>query len=514
MIRLARIFQDGMVLQRQKAIRIWGDSDCRQCLTVRLNNDVVYEGACAEGEFSFALPPQEAAKGVTLVVASEKESLTFTNVDIGEVWVAGGQSNMEFPLRYDAKATSMIAFANDVHIRFYDVGKYSFEGEEAEGFKDAGSMDKWLPFTPENAGVFSAVGLYFAKDLSKALGVPIGIVGCNWGGTTASTWLDESYLRQNPSLMPYLDEYESAVKKLDVEKYKEQGKSARRLIASKNMQKMTENMMRGTSHFFDTIRALPFVLKVISYTTTKGPADPNRPAGLYHTMTEKIIGYSCRGVIWYQGENDEGKADVYDELFTAVIRCWRDAWNDKLPFLFVQLAPYGKSQLGTGKNFPIIREKQAWVSKHVENTYMASIMDCGMKNDIHPKNKQPVGERLALMARGKIYGEDILCEPPELSSVSLKQGIITLGFVNTGDGLRLKGEKLGGLRVVVDGKPLGGFDVQVKHDCLEIRNGKFIVGALVKLLFAWVGYCEVNLLNSAGLAAKPFKTEGKIHEIR
>ena len=510
MIKLARIFQDGMVLQRQKPIRIWGETDRAQRLSVRLNEEAVFEGEFAAGEFSLSLPPREAARDLTLTLSGEAETLALRRVDIGEVWIAGGQSNMEFPLRFDAEADAVIPPANDAHLRFYDVGKYSFDGEEAEGFKDAGGMDKWLEFKPENAGYFSAVGLYFAEDLRAALDVPVGIVGCNWGGTTASAWLDESYLRGNQRLSSYLDEYEAAVEKLDIPKYEKRGREARRLLASEPAVRMVENMMRGTPRFTETLRALPAAIKAIAFILTKGPVDPNRPGGLYRMMVRKIAGYSCRGVIWYQGESDDVKAAVYGELFAAVISCWRAAWRDDLPFLFVQLAPFGKTLSGSGEKFPAVREQQEWVSKNIAKTYMVSIMDCGMKGDINHKHKRPVGERLALMARGKLYGEAVLCEPPELSGAGLDKGAVTLNFAHSGGGLILRGECLNALKIIVNEREIKNPIVQVNGGCIKIQSREIAEKSKVELFFAWEGYCEVNLYNSAGLAAKPFKWAGQV----
>jgi sialate O-acetylesterase len=273
---------------------------------------------------------------------------------------------------------------------------------------------------------------------------------------------------------------------------------------------MQDNMLQGVSKLSETLQALPAVLQVIGYTATKGPADPNRPAGLFNTMVKTIAGYSCRGVLWYHGESDADKAENYADLCSAVIRCWRDSWQEELPYLLVQLAPYEKSQLGSGEKFPVIREQQESVSKNTPGTYLVSIMDCGEKNDIHPKRKRPVGERLALLARGRIYGEPLLCDPPELSSASFNKDAITLRFADAGEGLRLEGPLFSALKIKVGGKAVSGFSVQIDNDSIEIRSGEFKARAHVEVFFAWSGYCEVNLFNSAGLPAKPFRIAGEI----
>ena len=145
-----------------------------------------------------------------------------------------------------------------------------------------------------------------------------------------------------------------------------------------------------------------------------GPYHINRPGGLYHMMLEPLHSFPIKGVIWYQGESDAGHADIYDTLLETLITDWRQKWNDDFPFLFVQLAPFGIWLECTSENYSVVREKQQLVSDTVPNTGMVSIMDIGSYYDIHPKEKMEVGRRLALLARGKVYGEDILCESPRL----------------------------------------------------------------------------------------------------
>lgn len=166
-----------------------------------------------------------------------------------------------------------------------------------------------------------------------------------------------------------------------------------------------------------------------------GPYNVGRPGGLYHQMLETIIPCGARGVLWYQGESDEGHADIYDRLFEAMIGCWRESFCQELPFLFVQLAPYGTWLGGTGEKYPELRRRQEMVSRRVPGAYMTSVMDLGMYEDIHPKHKKEVGERLALLARGKVYKEELLCEPPALLGAERKGKKITLHFAHAGVGL-------------------------------------------------------------------------------
>lgn len=504
MIRLARIFQGGMTLQRQKPIKIWGNTDCTQQVSVKLNDSMVLENVTIDGDFVLTIPPQEATEGATLSISGPVDTVALSNLDIGEVWIAGGQSNMEFLLRYDAEGKTQIANADDDHFRFYDVGEYTFPEEEEMGCKDNAGWDKWLTFKPQYAQYFPAVGVYFARQLRETLDVPVAIIGCNWGGTTASSWMDETYLKGDSDLNTYLDDYAKATENLDMEAYLQKHNAHLALGKDPKVAQALERTLAGAVTTWDMIRAIPTLRKLAKYAIPMGPRNQNSPGCLYHSMLKQIAGISARGVIWYQGESDEAKAQMYDKLLTAMIHCWRDTWQDELPFLIVQLAPFGEWMGNKADNYPVLRQKQEIVSKTVPGCYMASIMDAGMEKDIHPKQKRPVGERLALLARGKIYGEDILCEAPELLNAEVSEGAVELKFANTGSGLQIKGKKLNAIELTVDGSKIKS-KVSVKKDTLRIRADSIHMASKVEIRFAWTGYCEVNLYNSANLPAKPFK---------
>lgn len=506
MIQLARIFQNGMTLQRHKPIRIWGNTDCPQQVTVCLNGKELLSGVSIENDFSLELPAQEAAINATLTITGSSDVVELKNVDIGEVWVAGGQSNMEFLLRYEAEGKKQIKEANDVHIRFYDVGEYSFPEEESYTKKENACWHKWVPFVPEWAEYFSAVGLYFAKVLRATYDVPVAIVGCNWGGTTASSWTEESYLAADEDLKSYLDDYEKTREDQDVEAYNRRHDETLEFMASKEMVAAMDKVMIGKLSLWDNIKAIPILIKIAKHPMAIGPRNHNSPSCLYRMMVKQIAGFSSRGVIWYQGESDENKADMYDKLFSTMIRCWRDAWKEELPFLFVQLAPFGSWMGATGEKYPILRQKQEWVSKNVPNTYMASIMDAGMEKDIHPKNKKVVGERLALLARKNVYGENILCEAPEFESAEVADGELKLYFTHVGEGLHILGKQLNALELVVDGDLVTKYKAFAKGNVLSIQTHEIKKASRVDVNFAWTAYCEVNLYNSAKLSAKPFQT--------
>ena len=335
---LADIFGDHMVLQRNKPLKIWGESCQAQVIRVLINDIEIASTDVAAGRWMITLPPMEAGRQITLRVMGESNSYTYQDVAVGEVWLAGGQSNMEFLLAYDAEAKEVIPEANNPDIRFFDCPKIKFEGQELED--DMSQYGFWRPLNPVNAPFYTAVGFYFANQLHKRYHVPIGIVGCNWGGTSAATWMDAGYLQDDELLSVYVDAYETGLKNLDLDRYYQAEESQRRTMSLPPVKRFMNYIMkhtpRGVRRLFISIP----VRRSLNKSQQLGPRSENRPGGLFHTMLEKIIPYTVQGVIWYQGESDDLKAELYARLFSTLIRCWRDRWEDELPFLFVQLAPY------------------------------------------------------------------------------------------------------------------------------------------------------------------------------
>lgn len=505
MLKLAEIFQDHMILQRTMPIRLRGTSDCQQQVAVWLNDRLIFKDQIPKGTFTLELAGQEAMEDAVLTLeGGSGERLTFSHVDIGEVWIAGGQSNMEFLLQYDREGEAAAKLPADTHLRYYEVGKYAFEGEREEGLKDGSRWDCWKAFSPENAPWYSAVGVYFALQLRERLKVPVGIIGCNWGGTTAAAWMDRELLARDDVLRVYTDEYENTTKNLDMEKYLAKNLMIRRRSANPavaaNQAKVMKNENTRKPGWRDRLLA-----KLYSRGLMCGPHDENRPGGLYETMLKKIAGFGCAGVVWYQGEADEGHADIYSRLFSQLIECWRKDWNQRLPFLFVQLAPFEAWMGCTGKNFPQVRQQQQWVEDHVTDAYMASIMDVGSRYDIHPKEKRPVGQRLAALALNKIYGEPVGCEAPRLGSIRKIEGQLIVSFINAGNGLKLgEGNGLEELFCVLKGGRKLDCRVTVDGEQIRLISDAVTPGGEYSVSFGYMPYMKMPLYNRDGLPAKPF----------
>jgi sialate O-acetylesterase len=236
-----------------------------------------------------------------------------------------------------------------------------------------------------------------------------------------------------------------------------------------------------------------------------GPLDRNAPSALFKYMVKPIAPYGVSGVIWYQGESDTAHADVYDQTMAAVIDSWRGLWQEDLPFLMVQLAPYeGLPGFPPAINYGPLRAQQDKVTRDRPLVYVTNVMDAGMRQDIHPKQKKEVGERLALLARGKVYQEPIVCEAPQVSACEKRDSKIIISLDNCGDGLQRMKPDIGALEVVAAGEHLRGCRVSVLKNQLLIRAKTLRTAGDITVRYGMRNYCQCNIKNSAGIPVKPF----------
>jgi len=511
------LFQEGCVLQRGKPIRIWGDGQEGKRVSAELNGKKAY-ALVENGRWECELPAMEAMRDLTLRIACEGEEELIENVSVGEVWIAGGQSNMAYEIRFDASFEEMKALPMDSDIHMFNVPRLAYPGQ----VKDTPDSGFWFQEGDAAWEFFSAPAYAFARSLSPKLGVPIGIIGCNWGGASASVWVKEEYMAEEP-LRVYLREYEEKSAGRDPEELKRQAEAFYRAEESPEHKKAMDDLLYGLSLAEQEEwkkrpgAALP--------ENAMGPYNVGRPGSLYHTMLTRIAPYSARGVIWYHGESDAHHAEIYDRLLGAVTRCFRDSFRQELPFLLVQLAPFGRWLWCRGEKFPELRYRQELASRKLPGVYLTSIMDLGMYEDLHPKRKKEVGERLALLALGKIYGRDILCECPELREAGRKGEELVLSFEHAGAGLWIKEEepeaeaeaampsaltgpeemKLGFL-VSCQGKRFEISRVEPLNDrvLLEVPG---LPDLPCQVSFGELPYLRARIFNSAGLPLKPFHVE-------
>lgn len=503
-LTLAPIFQNHMMLQRDKPIHVWGQGPEDAWITVCLTGSRTMTQV-RDHCWHCVLPPHPAAREVELTVLCDIPGFPvkkITDVSIGDIWLAGGQSNMEYFLRYDAHWEELKNTPVNPDIHMYNVPRLAFEGQQ----KDTADSGHWFREQDPAWETFSAPGYCFARAIQPILNIPVGIVGCNYGGTPACAWVPEDVLAGDESLNIFLREYEQEIAGKDPAQLRKETLQGYAYEDSPFHVEEWKSMMYGLSReeqltWQKEHQGDPQI--------PMGPLHKWRPCGLYHQMIEDLAPFSLKGVLWYQGESDSGHASLYAKMFSSLISCWRHIWKDELPFLFVQLAPFGEWMDCDSTGYPEVRRCQELVSRTVPKAYMTSIMDLGMYWDIHPKHKKEVGERLALLARGKVYGEDLLCEPPEFVSARREENRLILTFSKTGTSLELRGNSVNGLDIDISPDSACPKEKPVLKSCsvtpdtlvLEFDQ---LPDAPLTIKFAETGYVQVNLFNSAGLPAKPF----------
>lgn len=502
----AMIFGQHMILQRDKPIPVWGRSVRGDTVTVTLNGQT--QTACAQrGEWRVTFPPMQATEQTEMTIASAVtgERVTFGDVAIGEVWIAGGQSNMEFLMKYDEEAQTVCAGPADRGLRFFRYPQTSFLGNlERDVFPDDGFWRVWD--SADDRGFFSAPAAYMGLQLRRTLGVPVGFVGCNWGGTPAAAWTAPEDLRANPALRPVLDWQEKVCAELDWPAY-EAGALQPAEDPTPERQALTDALMMGGDPdvlFRDNPPQppegfTPFV---------PGPKAAIRPGGLYQQILRHVAPYAVRGAVWYQGEDDDmrGWHAFYDESMKTLIASWRKLWGSELPFFQVELAPMDVG-MGKANDYATIRAKQRAAMDATPGVHDVCIMDAGDARNIHPRKKRPVGERLALLARKYVYGEQaLLADSPRLTGAERCADGVVLRFSDSGDGLNWRDQPHASLVVEADGARVAP-DVSVRSDALTLRSGALATAKRITVRYCEENYCEATLFNSAGLPAFPFTAE-------
>lgn len=502
MLELAQIFQSNMVLQRDKAIKIWGKADADVIVNITIQGKQTETMADGNGNFSVEIDPLTTSVEESMVVTSGQSELKLDHIAVGEVWIAGGQSNMEFYMEFEKHIEEEREQCNNAQVRFYDVPKIAFEGQ-GEAF-DYSKMGIWRTSTRKNIGYYSAVGYFFEKELNLALDVPVGIVGCNWGGTRAASWMNTETVKKVGKL--WIAEYEKASAGVDMCKFFEEQKHLPINDCGSQIDNPFYKFMMPKTHTQEEI--IDFLQQFGgNKEDVNNPLCPqNIPGGLYKYMLQTIAGFANRGVIWYQGESDddiEGGQKIYGKMLGALIQDWRELWGDELPFLIVQLPGWERWLDNVNNDYRTIRKEQERVTEQIANTYLCSIGDVGEQFDIHPKDKKTVGTRLAKLALGHIYGKRIMCDAPRLFEGKRQGNSIVLTFNYTGAGLKIKGNKINALDITANGNVIDS-EVSISYNKIIVQFNK-IPNDPVKISFAQNAWYQINLYNSAGIPAIPFE---------
>jgi len=482
-VKLPAIIGDNMVLQRGKTTTMWGWGEPGEQIMVSVSwLSMAWEiTADHTGKWTFKMNPPRTA-GPHEMTLSGKNTIKLKNILVGEVWVCSGQSNMQMSVRSSANAEQEISKADYPNIRLFSVERKVADSPQTN------CVGNWSVCSPQTVPGFSAAAYFFGRELHQQLDVPVGLIHTSWGGTPAEAWTRRDVLESEADCMPILQRFDEAMAKYPEEKKK----------YDESLIKWKEAVETAKAEGKEPPRrpGPPF-----------GPGNPHSPAGLYNAMIAPLIPYGIGGAIWYQGESNAGRAYQYRKLFPAMITNWRSDWGQgTFPFLFVQLANFmAVDAEPVDSAWAELREAQL-MTLALPNTGMAVIIDIGEADDIHPKNKQDVGKRLALWALAKTYGKDLVYSGPVYKSMKVEGNKIILDFEHVGGGLAAGGgEPLKGFAIAGADRKFVWADAKIDGNTIVISSDG--VSEPVAVRYGWANNPICNLTNKEGLPATPFRTD-------
>ena len=453
-ISLATIFSDHMVLQQDSSVKIWGMTDPGTEIVVKFIDQTASGTANARGQWSVSIQTPKAGGPYKLEVSAKagEPKIVLTDVMVGEVWICSGQSNMEWPVEAASNPEKEIDAAKEfANVRLFTIEHHAMTQAQSE----FGKCEQWSVCSPETVRKFSAAAYFFGRKLNKELNIPIGLVDSSWGGTACESWTSIDAMQDVPEFEPLLKHWRE----------------------------------------------------------TEDPTNPNRPSNLFNGMISPLKGFVVRGVVWYQGEANVERGRQYAQLFPRMIGCWRKtlAEGRPMPFLFVQIAPF-RYQSAPPEALPEIWDAQLKTFRTVENVGIVVTTDIGNIRDIHPGNKQDVGDRLANWAMEKCYRD---LRPADAAPFH-HCGPIYRSCRVEGSLIRIEFDSAIGLKTRDDQPPthfiICGSDEKFVSAVARIDGETVIVEAPqvlepVAVRFAWTDTAEPNLINAAGLPASPFRTD-------
>jgi sialate O-acetylesterase len=482
-VRLPSVFSDHAVLQRGQPVHIWGWAAPQEMVTVRFHSQARQAVADANGNWQVWLMPEVAGGPYTVSIEGSQSAkpVQLRDILVGDVWVASGQSNMEFPLRgfNDAplkNGAEEIAAANHPHIRLLLVAHATSDSPLSD------IQGKWTECTPQSAAGFSAVAYFFGQEISARENVPVGLIDSTWGGTTAEPWVSLSALGR--------DDYSAALR------------DGAELMQEKGLTDATRA----------NLDAQNAALRAEGKAALKPPDILNQywfprfPAVLFNGMIAPLTGYTIKGVIWYQGESDSGPkwAHNYARIFPLLIQDWRRQWGKgDFPFLFVQISSFNSAK----EDWAQVRDAQRrtlWV----RNTGMAVSLDIGQPDNVHPPDKQTVADRLARIALATVYRENIAYASPEFRESTTEGNAIRVWFSN-GRGLNARGKPVGGFEVAGEDGVFAPATAKIE----EIEGESTIVVSSAGVpspkyvRYGWTNVVTDYLYNDAGLPLGTFTSQ-------
>jgi sialate O-acetylesterase len=481
-VRLPSIISDHMVLQAGDAVPIWGWADPGETVTVKLATHQQTATADADGHWQVTFNDLAAGDRPSLTITANN-TLKIADVLVGEVWLASGQSNMGFTVNRANNAKHEIEAADYPDIRLFTTAQV------VAGKPQPDVPGKWVHCTRKTVPGFSAVAYFFGRDLHNQLDVPIGLINSSWGGTPVESWTPHDVLDKLAPAAPFVHAMDKRIAAAP-------GQFKAFLDKFNDWETKAENAEQAGN----PVPAPPAFPQDFR-------SSPHRPASLYNAKIAPLIPFAIRGAIWYQGESNAARAVAYDDIFTAMITAWRNRWDrGDFPFLFVQLANFMPRKPQPGDSaWAELREAQC-KTLALPNTAMAVIIDIGDARDIHPKDKQDVGKRLARAALALAYGKDVAYTGPVYDTMTVEDGKARIAFKSVAGALKTS-----------DAKPPRGFaiagadhkfvwaDAKIDGNSVIVWNDK--IADPVAVRYAWADNPDCNLVDTEGLPASPFRTD-------
>jgi sialate O-acetylesterase len=486
-VRLPALFTDHMVLQQGQKNRVWGWADRGEDVIVTIAGQRHTAKADDNGKWRVTLDALAVGGPHTLAITG-KNKLAVEDVLVGEVWICSGQSNMQWSVSQANDPDLEAKTANYPKIRFISVPQVGTQ-EPQDDFKG-----QWELCTPNTAPQFSAVGYFFGRQLHQTLDVPIGLIDDAWGGSACEAWVRRDLLAKDGKYQKLLADWEQREKGYDAENVK--------AAFDKQLADWREASAKAKAEG-KPVTPQP-----------RPPANPltgnARPGNIYNGVLKPTIGYGIKGVIWYQGESNAGRAYQYRDLFPLMIQSWRDEWQQgDFPFYWVQLADYQAEKAEPdGSSWAELREAQTMTMKKLPNTGEAVIIDLGEGRDIHPRNKQDVAKRLVRWALAKDYGiSDLAYQSPTYKSMEMQGNKIVLQFDHVGPALStFDVVKPRGFAIAGPDQKFVWADAELKADnTIVVWSDKVAEPTAVR--YAWADNPVCNVYSKNGLPLTPFRTD-------
>jgi sialate O-acetylesterase len=497
-IKLPVVFSNHMVLQYNTVVPVWGWADAGEKVTVQLGSQSKTTVANAAGKWVIKLDKIKAG-GPYSITVSGKNKILINDVYAGEVWICSGQSNMDMTVAKEDRywcgvfnEATEVANANYPLIRVFDTDFTPSATPQDD------VVGKWEIVSPQTVGHLSAVAYFFARDVQQKIKIPIGLITTAFGASTAEAWVREEALVNEPVCKPLVDSFKNKL-----QKYLTDTASQIKYTAAEKKWKAAVDSAKAAGKNIPRAPRNPDPVR-----------DQHNAAVLWNGMVKPLVPYAIRGALWYQGESNSPTAKIYQQIMETLITDWRRQWaQGDFPLLYVQLANIGKtydSLPAKGGNEAVKREAQLQ-NLSIANTAMVVAIDNADPDDmnnVHPKNKQDIGKRLAVAALAKVYGEKIVYSGPVYSKMSIEENKIRLFFEHTGSGLLAKGGDLKGFAIAGADKKFVWATAKIEGNNVVVSSPEIKSPVVVR--YGWGGNPPTSLYNKENFPASPFRTDSAV----